>query len=514
MNNWTDGYVAEIDYTYGFYRELTPALLQFALLLQGVAAPDIGKAFTYCELGYGQGFGANLLAAANPHGEFRGTDFNPQHAAGARSLAAAAGLENAVWSEDSFCEFLQRDLPDFDFISLHGIYSWISAENRAAIVEFIRRRLKPGGVVYISYNALPGWAPAMPLRQLMTAHAAALGAAGMPLASRLQQALQFSEELTRMNAGFFRSNPGLAQRLEKLKGQNPNYLAHEYLNRDWVPKYFSEVSTEMTAAKLTFAGSANCLDHVDAVNYPAEVAERLAKIADPVFRETVRDYVINAQFRRDLFVRGKRTLSSTERSERLLDTRFMLQTARSRIKLEINLPIGQVNLQPAVYEPLLDALQEQSLTLRELVQRPPLREAGSQRLIQALTILVGLGHVQPCLDSISATAARVSAAALNRAIMAESLRQQRYNYLAAPETGSAVPVSQISQFFISGYESGARGPQALASVAWQALQHQGVRMLRDGKPLATESENLEMLKAFVGTFETEELPALRKLGII
>ena len=24
MSNWTDGYVSEIDYTHGFYRELTP----------------------------------------------------------------------------------------------------------------------------------------------------------------------------------------------------------------------------------------------------------------------------------------------------------------------------------------------------------------------------------------------------------------------------------------------------------------------------------------------------------
>ena len=43
-------------------------------------------------------------------------------------------------ASDSFAEFLSRDdLPDFDFITLHGIYSWVSPENRRTIVEFIRR---------------------------------------------------------------------------------------------------------------------------------------------------------------------------------------------------------------------------------------------------------------------------------------------------------------------------------------------------------------------------------------
>ena len=49
-----------------------------------------------------------------------------------------------------------RDVPDF--VGLHGVWSWISNANRAAVVEFLRRKLKPGGVLYISYNASPGWA--------------------------------------------------------------------------------------------------------------------------------------------------------------------------------------------------------------------------------------------------------------------------------------------------------------------------------------------------------------------
>ena len=58
------------------------------------------------------------------------------------------------------------DLPEFDFIGLHGVWSWVSPENQKIIINFIRKKLKVGGVVYISYNTLPGWLQMIPLREL------------------------------------------------------------------------------------------------------------------------------------------------------------------------------------------------------------------------------------------------------------------------------------------------------------------------------------------------------------
>ena len=73
--DWTSGYVAEIDYTHGYYRELAPGLIDYALILGGYEPPD-RTSMRYLELGYGQGLSVNIHAAACP-GEFWGTDFNP-----------------------------------------------------------------------------------------------------------------------------------------------------------------------------------------------------------------------------------------------------------------------------------------------------------------------------------------------------------------------------------------------------------------------------------------------------
>src|SRR3972149_676607 len=91
MTTWTSGYVSEIDYTHGYYRELCPSVLQLACLHAGFApAAAPGGQLHYLELGFGRGLSLNVHAAAHA-GKFWGTDFNPSQAAHARSLASAAG---------------------------------------------------------------------------------------------------------------------------------------------------------------------------------------------------------------------------------------------------------------------------------------------------------------------------------------------------------------------------------------------------------------------------------------
>ena len=133
MSSWTAGYVLDIQYTSGFYRELAPALLGYVALSQGIRPTSLPDGATYCELACGQGFGTNLIAASNPGLKVWGFDFNPAQIANARRLASKAGLTNVTFGDESFEQMAnapEGTYPPFDVITLHGIYSWISAENR------------------------------------------------------------------------------------------------------------------------------------------------------------------------------------------------------------------------------------------------------------------------------------------------------------------------------------------------------------------------------------------------
>jgi hypothetical protein len=138
--SWTSGYVADIGYTYGYYTELNPLRVKPAFLNAGLVYPEAGTA---CELGYGQGLSANLHAAASTT-QWWGTDFNPSQAGFARDLAAVSGSGASLY-DDAFADFAARpDLPEFDYIGIHGIWSWISDDNRQVLVDFVRRKLAVG----------------------------------------------------------------------------------------------------------------------------------------------------------------------------------------------------------------------------------------------------------------------------------------------------------------------------------------------------------------------------------
>ncbi len=416
MTSWTAGYVAEIDYTHGFYRELTPGLLSFAASLGHLAQlPSLAK-LRYCELGCGQGFSANIIAAANPGAEIHATDFNPSQIAGARQLAEDGGLSNIHFHEQAFADFADEpSLPDsFDIIALHGIYSWISAKNRTHIVEFIRRKLKPGGLVYISYNTLPGWAAAMPLRRLLVDTAATRTG---PIAPRIDEGLALAESLMNAKAGYFVQNASLAGRLEKIKGMSRSYLAHEYMNADWTPFYFADVTRELAEAKLSFLCSAHLLDAVDAINLTADQQVLLNAVQDPVRRQGLRDYLINQQFRRDIFIKGGPVLPPAAAQERLLDQRFALSVPRADVSLKLQTLVGEVDLQAEVYVPLLDKLAAGPATIRQMTADKAIADLGWARLRQALTVLVGADRVQPCLPAQDEAKRAQRTKAFNAAVM-------------------------------------------------------------------------------------------------
>jgi SAM-dependent methyltransferase len=160
-------YVLDTPYADTFFRELSPAWLNYVAAVNGVPPRPVEGAFTYLELGCGFGSSAVINAAAFPGADVHACDFNPAHIARGRHYADTLGVRNITFHQDAFDALGARELPASDFIALHGVYSWVDADARAAVRRLIDRLLKPGGLVYVSYNALPGWSHELPLRKLL-----------------------------------------------------------------------------------------------------------------------------------------------------------------------------------------------------------------------------------------------------------------------------------------------------------------------------------------------------------
>ena len=257
-----EGYVVDEPYTWSFFHFQSPPLLSYVARLNGVPAMSPDTPFTYCELGCGNGVTSNLLADALPQGEFYAMDFNPEHIVNSQHFSKAGNLANVHCIESSFANLLTSDLPKFDYITLHGVYSWISEGIRQEILQFLDVFLKPGGLVYVSYNALPGWAELLPIWKIFHNYTRNLQTDSL---NKARIGLKHLAYLRDNHAPYFR-NPEVTKYVDRLLARDLRYVAHEFCNDFFEPLYFSDVAADMNHIGLEYVGDAKVVNnHTDCV---------------------------------------------------------------------------------------------------------------------------------------------------------------------------------------------------------------------------------------------------------
>ncbi len=498
----TDGYVQEVDYTHGYCAELAPAILDLACVSRGISGLPAGRPLRYLELAFGQGVSVNIHAAACA-GEFWGIDFNPAHAENARDLAQASGA-GAQLSVDSFETFAARnDVPQFDVIALHAAWSWVSAENRRLVVDIVRRKLAPGGVFFVSYNCMPGWAAEVPLRHLMVRHAEAASPAGAGLPARIDASLDFARSMLDAGANFFPAHPGLEGWLADMQTRSRHYLAHEYFNRDWHPMPSAEVVEALSAAQLTFAASATLSDHVAGRGLRPEAQALLRGIADPGLRETTFDYLSNQRFRRDVFTRGAPAVSPAAQAARLRSIPFALIQHPGHVPTRAALAGGEVELPAETYAPFVAALAEDGYapkTLGQLEAHPACRAIGFDALVEAALMLTGIGSVHPAQAAAAIDAAAPRCKALNARILEGAALSDKVSALASPVIGAGVYADRREMLFLRAIALGITSEAGWARDAARCLA-------------ADSDEQLTQLTADARAFARIRLPLLQALRV-
>lgn len=509
--DWTAGYASDVEYVSGFYREQDPQLLNFVCALNGYEPATASAEYNYFELGFGRGYTVNLLAAANPKARFYAADFNPAHVAGAQALAQAAELGNLTLLENSFAELSQGAvaLPQFDYITLHGIYTWITAENRQHIVEFLARYLKPGGVVYLSYNSMPGWTSALPMQRLLVEYGDA-----HPNRSDLQidGAAEFIQQLSAAGAAYFHIHPSNQPRFDTLKTAKRAYLVHEYMHKHWQPMYHADVARQLGEAKLDFAGSADMPYVYTQLYLTPEKLTLINRMPDPAMRETLKDYFLNTAFRKDVFIRGRRRMAPLRRRAWLLEHSLALLVKREQVKFELKLIIGTVNGSEQVYGPICDALAQRPHTLAELVALPALASMSFENVVQTAALLTASGQAA----LYRASPASDSSRRMNLAVANQTVHGDESNALCSTLMGTAIGAGYFEQI-VYGLLARINGEvelEVLVQGVWQVMQTQGRRMVREGLTLETPEDNLAELRLRIAGIVQDTLPRWRQLGIV
>lgn len=509
--------MSELGYTYGYYEELNPNRVDFCMLNAGLKPPKILNAL---ELGFGQGVSINIHSAASDV-NWTGTDFNPSQANFASTLNAESD-GTALITDASFEEFLaQSNATEFQYIGLHGIWSWISDKNREAIVEIILNRLSVGGIVYMSYNTMPGWASFSPMRYLMAQHASELNGAGLGIAKRIEDALQFSEKLFDLSPRYLAANPNLREKIDGFQKADRRYLAHEFFNKDWQPMHFAEIAEFLSAAKLEFAASAAFSDNVDEMNFNAEQRQFLRDIPDSALRETCKDFILNRQFRRDLWVKGPVRLSQPELQKALRSIRIVLPIPSSQVSLETTGGLGKISMDASIYLPIINFLADNKMkNIGEVLEHFQAVDNGGNinitpaQILQAISLLLSSGQLVLAQSDDTVQKVRASSQRINAVLEERALNGEVVPFLASPVTGGGVNASRFEILFVKAMNEGANTPRQLAAAAWAVLSVHGHKLLREGSTLESDEENLDELTLKATEFYEKRLKTFQALEII
>ena len=516
MAQWDDGYVTDVAYTSNFYREIMPTWLSLASLLLGHRPPNLTKPFTYADLGCGNGFSTLAIAATCPHAEVWGFDFNPAHIEFATGLATRAGLTNVHFAETSFGDLLALPgsaLPDFDFMVSHGVLSWISPANRGLLMSVIAGRLKPGGLVYLSYNVTAGWASMVPIQMLMRMLTAA-----SPERTDLAvpAMLDFIDRVKQSGAAFFQANPSVETRLQDIRKQDPRYLAHEYLNQDWHPLMFTDIAGEMAEAKCRYVGSATLAENIDSVGVPPALVPILAEVRDPTLRETLRDIGCAQAFRRDLYRKGTAPMPVPEQQALLEEIALMgLGMPVPDGGPVFPTPTGSVTGRPEVYQPLLDMLETGPINVGRVRASPTFAERPLLELMQAFTLLVSGGYAHPMLPDGGTTAGREASRRFNQAIARANGDAADMPRLITPAIGSAIGADVLETLLVGELLAGAESDaDRLSDAVLVVLGRSGRQVQREGKPVTDPVEARPIVVDAVRNMLERRVPVLRNLGVL
>ncbi|MFM8986236.1 MAG: methyltransferase regulatory domain-containing protein [Planctomycetia bacterium] len=508
------GYVTDVTYVPGFYPHMAPAALRHVAALNRVAPPAVADGFRYLELGCGLGRSLTTLAAANPRGEFVGVDVNAEHTASIERDVATGGLGNVRVVTAPFGS-LPADLGSFDFIALHGIWSWVSQEVRDQVLAIIGRHLAAGGLVLVSYNSMPGWAHLQPIRGILRQYAALRQGDSL---QRIKDALTYLVFIRDKHAKYFDDNPRAAAYVDALVKQDPKYLVHEYLNEHWTSFYFAEVAGAFAGAGLSFVGSLPVFTNFWDLCVRPEFHELFRTTTNRLVTEAHKDFCANTAFRWDVYAREPRLMTDVaDRLRKADDLHFRVTRPGTTLPYQANLGVVTSTVQGQLYQALLDVLGAGSLPLSAILADPRLPAMPPADLARAVDAGVAMGLFEVTGGPVAATPEPIAGkvtlpGAFNRMVLESDALRGRPVALASTATGTGHTLGDLDAAILR--ELVAEGPAGLAARIDDRLQAAGRAVQKDGKTIADSAERLATVQAACDGFLTTILPHLARLGIV
>lgn len=290
----------DVPYPSKSYAYAHPDRLNTIARLFGMAPVPLQRA-RILELGCGEGGHLIPIAAQLPDATVVGVDLAAEAIAVARQNIEALGLTNIQVHAGNIATFAP-ELSAFDYIIAHGVFSWVPANVRQAMLAFCKRHLSPQGVAYISYNCLPGWHLHRVTRDIMRVHAE-------QFSDPMEQVRQ-GQALVKFFAGATEGSKApyaavLATASRMIDKHDTSYFFHDFLSPENEPLLFQDFVALAEQHELGYLGDA-MLGEMMPGAVSEGVLEVLNRIAPNLIRlEQYLDLIRGTSFRRSLLIHSE-----------------------------------------------------------------------------------------------------------------------------------------------------------------------------------------------------------------
>ncbi len=248
------------------------------------------------ELGTGDGSNILPMAFGLPESEFVGVDLAARPIARGQANITAFGLKNIQLRRLDLLE-IGKELGKFDYVIVHGLYSWIPPAPRDKILAICRASLNPQGVAYVSYNAYPGCHLREITRELMLFHTKDV----KDPQERIAQSRALIQWLADGQSQTSAYQVFLREVNERFKTKSHGAVFHDDLAQINNPVYFHQFASHAAQHGLQFLSEADFFESQD-YDFSPEVATQLRTLAeqDTLTREQYLDFLKGRAFRQTL----------------------------------------------------------------------------------------------------------------------------------------------------------------------------------------------------------------------
>jgi len=299
----------EIPYDALPHRASHPARLATVAALAGHAAPGVERC-SVLEVGCNDGSNLIPMAVALPGARFVGCDLSAPAIAAGRRAVAALGLTNVTLVEDDLA-VLGREHGEFDYVVAHGVYSWVPGHVRDALFALARERLAREGVLYVSFNVLPGCRVRQAAWDVLHHHVDHIEDAR----ARLDAARQVARLVAETGPAALESDQAVRAELRAIAQRSDSELYHDDLAVPNEPVLFHSFARHAAHHGLRYLADAEFPTMTEA-SHSGQAQAHLATL-DPVEREQYLDFIRLRRFRQSLLVHDSAPAGAAMDAQRL-----------------------------------------------------------------------------------------------------------------------------------------------------------------------------------------------------